>query len=299
MVRAPIKRQSGILLLAVLGMLIVVSLSVFAVYVLRQQQRSLDVSLAPATGLARIDAALAAFVAQHRRLPCPARGTLADGALNAGRESIDLTTGQCLPATQIDGVVPWSTLGLSERDALDPWNGRVSYRVQPSLASNLLRLMDMSWCDPAAAAGGATGSALACAAPCALPACTHPLNYLYNKGLSVRDASGAWLNRSAPPWPGAPVTPPPEASGAAYVLIEHGANGAGAYNGGGALQPGSTAAGANELANGNGQALTGATIFIDGGRVEAAGAAHFDDVLSRPTLAAVLARAALGPRTPH
>ena len=280
-------------------MIAVVGLTVFAVHTLRQQERALNVARAPATALARIDAALAAFVAVHRRLPCPARGTIAAGALNAGRESIDLASGQCVPANQADGVVPWSTLGLSEADTLDPWSARISYRVQPSLANNLLRLMNMSWCDPAGTPSGSSGASFACAAPCSGAACTHPSNYLYAKGLPVKDAGGAWLSHPAPPWPGAPATPPPAATGAAYVLVSHGPNGAGAYNAAGVLQTGASAAGSAELGNRNGQALNGATVFTDSARVDNAGAATFDDVLSRPTLAAVLAAAALGPRTPH
>lgn len=299
MVRARTERQRGAFLIGVAGALVVIGLTVLAVQAMRHQQRTLNVSIAPAVSLARIDAALAAFVAQHRRLPCPARGTIAAGALNAGRESINLSNGQCTPANQSDGVVPWSTLGLTDTDALDPWGARISYRVQPSLASNLLRLMNMSWCDPAGAPNGATSSSMPCATPCSGSACTHPLNYLYAKGLPVRDAAGAWLNQPAPPWPGAPTPPLPAASGAAYVLIGHGANGAGAYNAAGALQPGTTPPGNNELSNRNGQGLTGAIVFIDASRIERAGTTYFDDTLSHPTLASVLASAALGPRTPH
>lgn len=295
MVRAPIKRQRGGLLLVAAIVLVIVGLSLFATYSMRNSRQLPASTAAPAT-LARIDAALAAFVGQHRRLPCPARGSLAGTASGAGLESINLATGQCIPATQLDGVVPWVALGLSEADILDPWHGRISYRVQPSLASNLLGLMNMSWCSPTGTYGTPPSATRPCTANCAGAACMHPLNYQYAKGLSVRDGNGAWVSQPSPPWAGAPAPQPPS-SGAAYVLVAHGANGVGAYNAGGILQNAS-APGSNEAGNQNGQALTGATVFVDAAPSAAPGVAYYDDLLSHPTLAAVLAAAALGPR-PH
>lgn len=299
MVRARIDRQRGALLLAALFVLIVVALGLLVTPMLQRQDTSLERTTAPATVLTRLDAALSAFVSQHKRLPCPARGNLASGAPGAGSESINMGTGQCIPANQVDGVVPWITLGLAEADALDPWAGRVSYRVQPSLASNLLLLMNMSWCDPAGTPSGAWAATLACNAPCTTATCRHPLNYLYGKGLAVQDGSGAWLNQPSPAWAGMPAPPPPSSNGAAYVLVAHGANGAGAYNVNGVLQPGRSAPGTSETANQNGQALTGATVFINTAASNTPGTGYFDDTLSHPALATVLARAALGPRTPH
>lgn len=297
MVRARTDSQRGGVLIGIVGVILIIGLSVFAVATLRQTERTLDAGAGQRARLDRIDAALAQFVAAHRRLPCPARGTVASGTLGAGAESINLATGVCTPATQIDGVVPWLTLGLTEEAARDAWNGRITYRVQPSLASNLMVLMNMSWCSPAGATNGATGAANACLpAPCAGAGCMDDANYLYAKGLQVQDGGGAWLNRPAPPWAGAPA-PPPVATGAAYVLVSHGANGAGAYNGSGSLQAGLPAAGGQESPNRNGVALSGATIFIDKAPVTTAGATYYDDALSHPTLDSVLAKAALGPRS--
>ena len=299
MVRAPIKRQGGSIVLAIAIVLVVVGLALLTSHLTRSQSSLLKQSTAPATVLTRLDSALSAFVSQHKRLPCPARGNLASGAPGAGTESINMGTGQCNPTNQADGVVPWITLGLTEADALDPWAGRVSYRVQPSLASNLLLLMNMSWCDPASAPSGAWAASLDCNAPCTTATCRHPLNYLYGKGLAVQDGSGAWLNQPNPAWAGMPTPPPPASNGAAYVLVSHGANGAGAYNANGVLQPGRSAPGTSETANLNGQALTGATVFINTAASNTAGTGYFDDTLSHPALATVLARASLGPRTPH
>ncbi len=294
--RAPIKRQRGGVLLIAAILVVVISMAMVAMHLMRTQSQRLTQATAPAAMLTRVDAALAAFVSQHKRLPCPARGSIASGVSGAGTESINLLTGQCSPADQADGVVPWLALGLSEADVLDPWHARISYRVQPSLASNLLLLANMSWCDPDGAMSGASGASLPCTSPCNGATCRNPLNYLYAKGLAVRDGTGAWLKQPNPPWPSSPTPPPPSSNGAAYVLVSHGVNGVGAYNASGVLQPGSSPAGSNELANRNGQALTGTTVFIDTARVSIAGPAYFDDLLSHPSLSTVLSAAALGPR---
>ncbi len=257
------------MLVAAILTLVVVGMMVFASYAMNQSQRSLDMETALEPRLDRIEAALAQFVAVHRRLPCPAQ------AGNPGREAINTGTGLCVPTTQAGGLLPWIDLGLPEADATDPWLGRIGYRVQPSLASNLMTLMNMSWCDSAGATTGASGAALSCTAPCTGAACMHPSNYLYGKGLQVQNASAAWLNQPAPAWDGQVATLP-VATGAAYVLVSHGPNGIG------------------ENSNGIAQPLTGATIFIDDARTST-----FDDVLRHPTISTVLARASLGARTPH
>ena len=281
----------------------IIVLAVFATTIMQDMERKSNTQLAIAATLgnsdSKIDKALANFVAQNKRLPCPANGSIASGVLNAGVETLVVASGLCNPANQSNGVVPWVTLGISESDAADPWNGRITYRVQPALASNMAKLMDISWCDPAGTPTGASGPALACTPGCTGATCMNPLNFLYSKGLQVQDGAGGWLNQPAPAWLGAPASPPPNSSGAAYVLISHGPTGAGAYNRAGILQPGSIVVGANEASNRNNQPLTGATIFIDTAQNTAANATHFDDYLSHPTIATVLGNANLGARTPH
>jgi hypothetical protein len=290
------RRQRGVtLLLAVAILLIIAALAAFTYFVLGKTRHKLAVDTSMSARFARIDGALAEFVAAHRRLPCPAIGTVASSAVNAGVEAPAVPGGACAPSNQATGVVPWVTLGLTEADALDAWNARISYRVQPSLASGTLLLMNMSWCDPAGTANATTGASLACNAPCAGNACRNPVNYLYGKGLAVQDRAGTWLNQPAPAWAGGP-TPPPLSTGAAYVLISHGPNGMAAYNSNGTLQM--TPATGFEANNANGQPLLGTTIFIDDTR-NTNGATYFDDMLSHPTITTVLERAALASRTPH
>jgi len=284
-------------LVAVVAAIAIIFLAVLAKYAMQDIERKLAVQTGVNKALTKIDTALANFVAQNKRLPCPANGTIASGLGNAGVENPYPPTGVCA-LNQIDGVVPWVTLGISETDAMDPWNGRITYRVQPALASSITKLMDMSWCDPAGIPTGASGVALACTPGCVGAACMSALNYLYSKGLQVQDGTGIWLNNPSPLWAGAPVPPPPNSTGAAYVLISHGPSGAGAHNrGGGPVQPGSAVVGTNEMPNFANRALTGATIFIDAQSNTTNTLADFDDYLHHPTITSVLNSVSLGTRS--
>ena len=280
----------------VVGILMVVVLAVFAQAMMRATERRTAQAGASAARLALLDQALANFVAQHRRLPCPARGSIASGAASAGVETLNPGNGACNPADQADGVVPWVSLGLADSDALDPWHGRISYRVQAALTNSLTSAMNMSWCAAGGTPSTGAGAALTCAANCTGNACTAPNDYLYGRGLALKDGAGAWLNQPSPAWPGAPA-PRPASNGAAYVLVVHGPNGAGAYNAAGLFQTGA-ASGTMEAQNANRQALVASSVFIDAARNISAGTSYFDDELSHPTVSAVLARAGLGPR-PH
>ena len=277
------------------AVLIVVALALFASFALNDATRKQAIEAGKAPRMARLDAALANFVAQYRRLPCPADGSMLPTNANYGVERI--VGGQCNPANQLNGVLPWITLGVPDSEALDTENNRYTYRVQPSLASSTMLLMDMSWCDPLGATNGATGASNACAPkPCTGTACMHPNNYLYGKGLQVQDTSGAWVNQPAPAWAGLP-TPPPVSNGAAYVLISHGANGAGGRMAGGNVH--GNIPGPQESPNLPTNPLTGGTIFIVVSPAGSSGLGVFDDVLSHPDIATVLGQARLGARSPH
>ncbi|MBK7686341.1 MAG: type II secretion system protein [Rhodocyclaceae bacterium] len=195
------------LVLGVIALVLTILLPV-SVDMLEAQERKDVVSR-----LAVIDSALVNFVVLNRRLPCPADGTLATGVANAGLETLNAATGLCNPATEITGVVPWVTLGISENAATDPWGGRITYRVAANLANAAPavpnRLMDMSWCDPV---GTAAVTSSACTAGCTGAACTSPQLFLSGKASPVSDGNGNWLNN--------PIVAP--FTGAAYVLISHG-----------------------------------------------------------------------------
>jgi prepilin-type N-terminal cleavage/methylation domain-containing protein len=265
------------------------------------------------TQLEALDTAFASFVALNKRLPCPADGLTVSGAVGAGGFSAGTEVaagGVCTLVNQLTGVVPWVTLGLKEADITDPWNNRISYRVDPALAASTIPLMNMSNCDPSST--GATGAGGICQAPAGActgtAACTSPSNFLANKGLDVWDGQNTAVGFAARQNNRA------NGSGAAYVLISHGQNGLGAYRGNGLLNPGDVPHGLNEVPNENNQALAlpavQATVYRDAPlndvnntitpplpapQVPGPGN-HFDDYLSHPTIMTVLAKANLGPR---
>jgi len=79
-----------------------------------------------------IKTALIAFVAQNKRLPCPAIETLPPTDANYGREAT--VPGTCTGATALTtgamrGIVPWLALGLNDDIALDGYYQRYTYVV--------------------------------------------------------------------------------------------------------------------------------------------------------------------------
>jgi prepilin-type N-terminal cleavage/methylation domain-containing protein len=234
--------------------------------------------------LAAVDVALAQFVAVQKRLPCPADGTKPSTDNNVGIETAHDGTG-C--TAQQNGVVPWRALGLSEQDATDGWNRRLTYRVPGTLGAD--NGMDMSKCDPAGSE--AVSPAAACNSACAstaLSSCTPPRNFLVAKGFTVRTSSIAPVVTVMNP-AGDPPT------GAAYVVISHGESGGGGFTGAGVIAPSTVTDGDEEKKNYADLVLQ--PYYVDDTLVESSGGSHFDDVVSRPSILAVVNKAGLGPRT--
>ncbi|MEO5617645.1 MAG: prepilin-type N-terminal cleavage/methylation domain-containing protein [Candidatus Eisenbacteria bacterium] len=268
----------GFTLVEILVVLVIVGILITMAAVLTRgvsaaQKRSLT-----ATRMAGIDAALVQFVMQSRRLPCPGDGSIGTGMPNAGVESRAL--GVCTLVNQSNGVVPWITLGLPEAEATDAWDRRLTFRAHITLVDD--NVMDMSACDPAG--GGAAGAGGICSSPCATPGttCTSPTNYLTPKGFTIRSVVGGVL--MAPP-----------TTGAAYVVISHGETGGGAFLNSGLLSTSTTTDGLEEQKNYANLALQ--PYYLDDSVSDVAGANHFDDVVSRPSVLSVISKAALGPRS--
>src|SRR5687768_633496 len=140
------------------------------------------------TRMANLDAALVQFVQQQKRLPCPADGALASSHNNAGLEGARNAINGCT-GDQANGVVPWRTLALTETDATDGWERRMTYRVRPAEGAD--NALDASSCDPAGTEAGA--NPVACTAGClssSLATCTPPRRFLQGRGLTVCDATG-------------------------------------------------------------------------------------------------------------
>lgn len=250
------------------------------------------------TKLKAIETAIALYVAQNKRLPCPADGAIPAGTANSGVEDRNVGTGDC-NGSQNRGVVPALTLGISEADATDGWNNRITYRVYSGVNGSLTRnnAMDMSGCDPAGTAA-ADGVNKLCKITCTTSTlstdCVPPINFLQGKGLEVRDATGA--NKLMDPNP--PITvPPTPPTGAAYILISHGENMIGGYSTGGTpLAANGPAMGTQEAQNSNGVNWVPGNYFVDAPYNGSDTTNHFDDYVVRPSIMMVVNKAQLGPR---
>ena len=267
-----------VVVLFILG--IVISMAVAITNALTASQRL----SATATRLTAVDTALVQYVMQQKRLPCPADGTLPSSDANAGAENGRNSAG--CTTNEAGGVVPWRALGLAEADITDGWNRRMTYRVQPGLAAD--GALDMSLCDPAGTGNAVGGACNSACLSTALGSCTTPLNFLQNKGLMVKNVAGTVVMD--------PTTGP--YTGAAYLVISAGSTGGGAYTNSGTLSASTTTDGTAEQKNYASLGYTaGTSYYVDDTIADGGGAAHFDDIVSRPALLTVINKAALGPRS--
>lgn len=260
--------------------------------------------------LAGVETAIALYVSQNKRLPCPADGGVAGTTAGAGQEVRN--AGACnlggAANAQTNGVVPWQTLGLAEPDVTDGWGNRLTYRVAPELVQDTA--MDFTACDPGGSfvnlvtttpAGrcNQTGPlANDCNSANFPDKCTPPSAYTASKGLKVRTLNATVTLVMNPGGL-------PSSTGAAYVVISHGENGEGAFSNQGVLQSSTTASGTLEATNNaanvafaysSSAALPDANAFVDDFPVYTAGTGHFDDFVLRPSILNVATKAQLGPR---
>jgi prepilin-type N-terminal cleavage/methylation domain-containing protein len=261
---------------------------------------------------AGVETAIALYVSQNKRLPCPADGRMTSDDASAGLER-PVGGGACQVVTgtahsQTHGVVPWRTLGLSEADVTDGWGSRLTYRVAPELVT--ANAMDFTACDPGAPAIVMAPPRLtSCNSPCpsAPPAswptgCTNPRDVTFTVGIKVRNLVSATLLMDPEPLGG---PPPPASTGAAYIVISHGESVIGGYANQGVLQSGKVAMGtleANNAANSvavfasGASTAVGSPVFVDDFPVYTEDANHFDDVVLRPSILSVASKAQLGAR---
>jgi prepilin-type N-terminal cleavage/methylation domain-containing protein len=277
-------RTRGFTLIEIAVVLVIVAIMIAMAAFLTRGITSAQKRSTTTSRIATVDTALVQYAMVNKRLPCPANGTVASGVAGAGTE---LRAGGVCTGSQQNGVVPWTTLGLSETDASDGWDRRLTYRVAPPLAVDAG--LDMSFCDPAG--GGALGATTPCNPACtsaALGSCTPPIAFLSGKGLAVRNIGGTALMDPS-------VTP---STGAAYVIVSHGESGGGGYLNSGVLFASTVGDGTEEMKNYASLAhVAGVTYYVDDTTVEIAGAGHYDDVLSRPSIMSVASKAGLGPRS--
>ena len=227
-------------------------------------------------GFDRARDALVAFVAQEKRLPCPANPNADDGL------SVPATaTNTC---TFANGTLPWRTLGLRREDAYDAWDWKISYRVYSGL-QGLTRDQGASMVrchtdNPAPLPNEIAPTQGLCHSHPAFPPAnadqnrTKASSYLAGKGLTLNDHGSA-------------------RSDVAFVLISHGSTGQGAYSaaGGPAAAPASTDEANNLQAAGPFVAKAGS-----GPTVSSASPAHFDDILRYMTILDLMTKAGLRER---
>jgi prepilin-type N-terminal cleavage/methylation domain-containing protein len=228
--------------------------------------------------LEALEQAMVRFVMVNRRLPCPADGDLPPGNANQGLELG--AAGVCNPASQINGVVPWRSLGLAQGDATDAWNTLITYRVWSVASSSLTSYtgvgtgMDMSNLDPKTT-GAVSG-------------------WLVNRGFRVCNAAACPAGSSAE------LTSKTGSNGVAYVLISHGPNRVHGFTTDGVYLATANGPGPGPLEDINRNTLalrSGAPndFYIDAEFAENP-AAYYDDIVLRPTVISVALAAGLGPR---
>lgn len=253
-----------------------------------------------------VDTALALFVAQYKRLPCPADGALASSASSAGSETAYSSTTGCAN-NQVRGVVPWRAIGLAEQDITDGWGNRFTYRVASDFAAQ--GAMNFTRCDPAGTRVANT-SVDSVNGYCANPSVsyssfspsdwTDPQKVTAGRGLKVQNLSSTAIMD-----PGLTTSTTPT-TGAAYVVVSHGENAQGGYNNQGVVQTGgSVSAGDLERKNfasleyvvGCASTSTTCTAFlVDDFPAFSQGTGYFDDLVLRPSILAVALKAQTGPR---
>lgn len=294
-----VRGPSGFTLVEIAVVIVVLSLLLamiagIATAMLGQQRREVT-----RQRLAGIETAIALFVSQNQRLPCPANGTLVGTDSNAGVEQFTTgTPNTCnvggVAGSQQHGVVPWRALGISEQDATDGWGNRLTYRVSTHFIT--AAAMNFTLCDP----GGTENSTVAlpdpsigyCLAGCTSTtfttdpnSCRKPSAATSGRGLRVQNLGGTPIMDPT-------ITP---STGAAYVVISHGENAAGSYNNQGILQAAvGTDSGTEEAKNAANLALQ--TYYVDDFASYPAGTGHFDDFVLRPSILTVAVKAQLGPR---
>jgi hypothetical protein len=264
----PRNRQRGLATVLVL-LAIVAFVTAFMLYnSLGSVSQRLTAVGANATSFKKIDDALTRFVMLNQRLPCPASGTAHTGDADPNNA---VTT-----CNSPSGVVPWSTLGLSQTDAVDPWGRYIAYRVYDG-ASGFTRTNGMSLADcldeTASTIYSLSGTGSSCNSN------THEntvSDFFATKGLTVNDMGTARAQ-------------------VGYVLVSTGETGAGGYYPGGSATLTAPSASSKEFLNA-GSAGTYWITAPSATGVSAEDASHFDDVLSYAFASDVAKKAQLAGR---
>jgi len=174
--------------------------------------------------LEQIREAIIGFAQMNGRLPCPASGAVSAGTAGAGVEQYNGAT-----CTTLIGVVPWSTLGVSETDL---WGRRITYRVSTVFADATAQ---NTW---HTTAPGDQSVSINCTAPSPTPTITFGLCSLGEIAVMTRSIDPATSVHSTSA----------VGTGLAAALVSHGRNGYGAWQSNG-IQLSGVTVGTDEYAN--------------------------------------------------
>ena len=235
----------------------------------------------------QIELAINTFVANNKRLPCPADGALDKSNANRGKENRDVATGDCnvvnaIASNQQSGIVPWNTLGLTEATVQNYYGDYLSFRVY-SGATGLSRDggADMTHCDTSNApnSDATMGVNGLCNDTAGDPAYHNhsSAQFLNGKGLTVKTVSG-------------------DATGIAYVIIDHGQNGAGAFQSSGLRKPLPAVNQISEKANTEGENGSKFEAVTKNTSVPTSDATYFDDIVEYKSIETLAKDSGLSPR---
>ncbi len=87
--------------------------------------------------MAQVTDALAAYVAENKRIPCPASGNISQNNMLFGQEVEDCSSNP--------GAVPTKTLQIADDFAYDAWGRRITYYIAPP-CSDVESFVDSSMC---------------------------------------------------------------------------------------------------------------------------------------------------------
>ena len=233
-----------------------------------------------------IEDALLVYAIQYNCLPCPANGTLATNAAGAGLAADSAGTYATGCSTQtscrivdnansinVSNIVPYSTLGLSISDVVDPWGNYINYHVADQL------ILDGS-ASPGAQGTVRNGSTF--------PQATN----LSGQRLEVGDLSDGGLDPTLNDVDADNIIADAANRGAAYVIVSNGPDLStgisGERNGGVATAAGSGGNGQNENNHVDED-------FVQDRRSDgAAGTNYFDDILRFKTVQLIIQQCGSG-----
>jgi len=119
---------------AIVGILIGASFMMFSPFILSARQT------ATRARMETIADSIAAYVKSHNRLPCPAipddtpTGSQPPFGFQKGSGSDGQDVNISCVGTDVEGIVPFRTLDLTEKQGQDAWGGYITYRITPAFA---------------------------------------------------------------------------------------------------------------------------------------------------------------------